>query len=199
MCYKIKELLVEARRHGILTPYTSFLSEENTAADLAGEAGARKTAGLVERLGEAEGQAAFVQRAEKKALQQADKIVALDSPVNRLAGGAATVRDIDTDKDRVVNAVQVVGNQVLFRRGNAWCAYEVAKTDLAQSDAKVKVIERFSEEYFRLIREATPEQQRMLADQKEGEKLILPAARQAADAAAPAEAAEAAGEVYRVK
>ncbi len=55
------------------------------------------------------------------------------------------------------NAVQVVGDKVLYRRGNTWYSCDVAQKAPGELAGKVKVIERFSEEYFRLVRDTTPE------------------------------------------
>jgi hypothetical protein len=85
--------------------------------------------------------------------------------------------------------VQVVGDQVLYRRGNTWYSYDVAQAT-AQPGAKIKVIERFSDEYFRLVQETTRENQKILAAQREHDEVII--RHPAAQAGAPAE-------VYRVK
>jgi Ca-activated chloride channel homolog len=168
----IKELVQLSTKHGILTPYTSFLADENAApgALAASEAGTRRAALLLDRLEESEGKAAFAQRAEKELLRHADRPLA---PAAEAGGaGRLTVRDIDRDEAVAVNAVQMVGEKVLYRRGNTWYSYDVAKA-AAEPGAKVKVIERFSEEYFRLVRETTPENQKILAAQRAKEEVII--------------------------
>ena len=66
----------------------------------------------------------------------------------------------------------MVGDQVLYRRGNTWYSYDVAQA-AAQPGANVKVIERFSDEYFRLVQETTHDNQRILAAQRDQEEVII--------------------------
>ena len=141
---------------------------------------------LLDRLHETDGKAAFAQRAEKNQLRNAERPLASASAAR---GAAVTLRDIDKDEAVAVNAVQVVGDQVLYRRGNTWYSYDVAQA-AAQPGAKIKVIERFSDEYFRLVRDTTRENQKILANQQDREEVII--RHPAAQAGMPAE-------VYRVK
>jgi len=197
----VKELVSLSTKHGILTPYTSFLADENAkVGDLTRtEDGIRRAGDAVHRLSEAEGKAAFAQRAEKRQLQDA-KVAAPAAAMFGSGGGmaGAKFRDIDKDAEVAVNAVQLAGNKVFYRRGNVWYSYEVAKEDPATLTAKTKVIQRFSEEYFRVVANASEADKKALASQKPGEELMLriPAAKTAAGA--PAAAAPPA-EVYRVK
>jgi Ca-activated chloride channel family protein len=169
----IQELVTLSTKHGILTPYTSFLADENAAPGSVAstETSVRRAAVLVDRLREAEGKAAFAQRAEKQLLQFAEQPM----PIASTSAGAAVpmLRNIDNDRAEAVNAVQLVGNQVLYRRGNTWYTYDVARSAATRSLADVKVVERFSDEYFRLLRETTPENQRILASQKDQEEVMI--------------------------
>ena len=67
----VNELVQLSTKHGILTPYTSFLADENAApAELAQTgAGVRRAGELLERLKEADGQAAFSQREAENELR----------------------------------------------------------------------------------------------------------------------------------
>jgi Ca-activated chloride channel family protein len=113
----IQELVALSTKHGILTPYTSFLSDENAAPGslAATETSLRRAAVLVDRLREAEGKAAFAQRAEKQQLRLAEQA----APAASASAGAAVplLRNIDNDRSEAVSAVQLVGNQVLYRQG----------------------------------------------------------------------------------
>ena len=187
----IQELVTLSTKHGILTPYTSFLADENAPPGVlaGGESGARRAAMLLDRLGEAEGKAAFVQRSERRRLQDAQQIAPAASASGK-GGPALTLRDIDRDEAVAVNAVQVVGDKVLYRRGNTWYSCDVAQKTPGELAGKMKVIERFSEEYFRLVRDTTPENQKILASQRDKEEIII---------RHPAAARGAKAEVYRVK
>ncbi len=59
----------------------------------------------------------------------------------------------------------------------------MAKKDADKLAREAKVVKRFSDEYFDLIRKSSPAAAKALARQKEGEPMML----------------EAAGEVYRVE
>ena len=64
----VKELVELATRHGILTPYTSFMADENTSIhDLAGNAA--RAGGRLGALNTADGQSGFGQRSMKGGLQ----------------------------------------------------------------------------------------------------------------------------------
>ena len=70
----VKELVGLSTKHGIVTPYTSFLADENAPSrDLADtRLHLERASRAVERLEDAEGLAGVAQRADKKALQYAD-------------------------------------------------------------------------------------------------------------------------------
>jgi Ca-activated chloride channel family protein len=84
----VTELVDLSTRHGILTPYTSFLADENTS--MYNLTDNRRRAG--ERLGalnESSGAGAFVQRAYKGALQRAEQAapaLSMPAPASSMAG-----------------------------------------------------------------------------------------------------------------
>jgi Ca-activated chloride channel family protein len=79
-------------KHGILTPYTSFLADENAPAQQLANLGANVDFARreVDRLALSEGVAGVSQRAEKKALQEAGRPQAAASPT---FGGAQAAGD----------------------------------------------------------------------------------------------------------
>ncbi len=74
----IQELVAISTRHGILTPYTSFLADDQApAAELSDRRGNEsRTRALLMRLDEFEGRAAFAQRSEKNRLRQVQQVPA---------------------------------------------------------------------------------------------------------------------------
>lgn len=187
----VKELVALSTKHGILTPYTSFLADETAKpGDLAlggrGEAAGREKAdALLNRLGEAEGKSGVAQRDYKKELLESHLA---DGPASRPGEPAADMagkdgghgyafgakfRDIDGDKQVVVQAVQVVDNKVLYKRGNVWYSFDVAKQGTEDLAKKAKVIARFSKEYFDLVGKADAASAKMLSRQQAGEELML--------------------------
>jgi len=174
----IKELVALSTKHGILTPYTSFLADEDAAlGDLAAAAEAsapvtRKAGLALESLAEAEGRSAFSSRELKKQLLEAH--LAQGAPADGLGmPGGVRLRDLEEDKDVAVQAVQVVGAKVLYKRGNVWYSFDVAKQDAAEVAGKAKVVTRFSEEYFELVGKAKPADAKLLSRQQPGEELML--------------------------
>ncbi len=199
----VDELVQLSTKHGILTPYTSFLADENSQP---AELSYRESAELqlrvrqqVERLSEAEGRSGFAQRAYKNELQRAAQAPApaggafgapaadAAAPATAPALGAAnglggyarraplanTFRDIDEDRVVVADSVQTVGNEALYKRGNLWIAQNAIGVDPAKDRSKIKDVERFSDEYFRLIAANTTAENEILARQLPGEELLI--------------------------
>jgi len=204
----IQELVALSTKHGILTPYTSFLADENPPPQLAGGPawGVERAREALRRLDQAEGRAGFAQRAEKKFLQEAT-IAPLASgfaaPVAEAAADAAygpgmmggglrgaggmpaasaparasspvvRYRDVESDREVAVQTVQIVGNETLYKRGSQWFAASARDVDLKRDADKVKTLERFSDEYFKLVAANTPTENAVLARQQAGEELVI--------------------------
>ncbi|WP_254512102.1 VIT domain-containing protein [Anatilimnocola floriformis] len=210
----VKELVGLATKHGILTPYTSFLADDLARpGQLADTRTHFEQAGrAVDRLREAEGKAGVSQRAEKKQLQTAD--LAANSvreyrgaqaesaplpPSAQPAGGPAAVgaaprssaggyglagggaptpgvnkyRDIDSDREIAADAVQNIGSQTVYRRGKLWIAANAQTIDPEKDQAKIKKVKRFSDDYFTLVKANTADENAVLANQREGEELLI--------------------------
>ena len=69
-------------------------------------------------------------------------------------------------------SVREIGGKSLYRRGRVWLSADTAHLDLAKDASQIKIIQRFSEEYFKLIRVNTVAENQILASQQEGESLI---------------------------
>jgi len=136
----IKELVTLSTKHGILTPYTSFLADENSNfKDLSGNVGvARKR---LDALAEASGKRGFAQRRAKAAFQHAG---------NAPAAGLALLPTAD-DKTIRVRSVRNIGNKTFYRRDNRWIDEEVDEKKQAAGAKDVVKIERYSKEFFALF------------------------------------------------
>lgn len=145
----IDELVHLSSKHGVITPYTSFLADDQPGNfDLAV---AREKAGIaLEALGDAEGKRGVAQRDAKNDL----RFGAL-APT----AGAATFRKSEEDKEVVVNTVRRLGQKTFYLRGNRWVDSEF-KPELAKS---VKKIERYSDDYFKLVEKHGRDAARYLA------------------------------------
>lgn len=213
----VKELVSLSTKHGILTPYTSFLADENARADdlARGAAPADRAYRALERLNEASGRAGFAQRAEKRLFQQATKApqssgygsyapapgadgasglateaYGIPGQAGGIGGGlsararaaapamttparGAAYRDIETDEQVAVDTVQIVGSETLYRRGKQWVAANAQDVDPDRDRDKIKTVERFSDDYFALVKANTAAQNAVLARQVPGEELLI--------------------------
>jgi Ca-activated chloride channel family protein len=129
----VEELVQLSTKHGILTPYTSFLADENSQpADLAyrESAESRRQVQLgLERLSEAEGVSGFAQRAFKNELQRAAQAPAPSGGGFGYGGAAPALADAATpaaDPSAAVNRQSAGGASTFdeaagryFARGGA--------------------------------------------------------------------------------
>jgi len=154
------------------------LADDQGNADLAdAESGLRRARNRIERLEESAGKAAFSQRAVKQALRdaprpQASAAATAVGAAGGLGAGLA-IRDIDSDEIVTVNTVRTVGNETLYKRGNLWIAANARDVDLQKDRDQVVIVKRFSPDWFRLIKDNLPAQNRVLAAQPAGEHLLL--------------------------
>ncbi len=190
----LDELVRLGKDYGIMTPYTSFLADERTKMDDA--------KGLVRRMEKetkdldvAEGATGQIGAMNRQALNEETKAMAPSQGNSRAvmkssgdgggqAGGgwaqpgAKMYGNSSQDKyeakaaEQVAN-IQNVGNQVLYRRGNQWYTPQTAKIDVERDQSKVKVIQRFSKEYFDLVHANTTAENQVLSAQGEKDELLV--------------------------
>jgi Ca-activated chloride channel homolog len=149
----VHELVDLATRHGILTPYTSFMADDGVSLhDFAGNA-SRADRRLME-LGRASGESGVAQRAMKGAYQNAPQAPAAAAPMggafglgssrSSLSFGAAAEREVSQAQQNVRN----IGNRTFFQRGGRWIDSQVTK----EQEANARHVKQFSDEYFELAR-----------------------------------------------
>jgi Ca-activated chloride channel family protein len=174
----IKELVALSTKHGIMTPYTSFMADDTTRSFETAESFRRADESLA-RLREAEGRGGFSQRAQKGALQNADRAFGsnsfeLSASTAPSAAGLSVARDIDSDREVAQNGLKVLGNQSVYRRsGKIWVTPDTAEVDLERDKAQIKEVERFSAEYFALVAANSPVENQLLSSQQEDEELLV--------------------------
>ena len=168
----VKELVGLATRHGILTPYTSFLADETSnlrdVTRNSAEAGKR-----LEALDSTDGQIGVEQRAAKSAYKgttypaQAPGLIGggglsaargASGGADKSAGGfhfagsgkaqpAANGDEEDNEAVKVAQNVRNLGSKTFYRRGDRWVDSALSEE---QQNKPIR-IERFSPEYFQLI------------------------------------------------
>jgi Ca-activated chloride channel family protein len=159
----VDELVKLATEHGILTPYTSFLADENSDVRDISE-NRQRTLEEVAALDETSGRYAFSQRGEKLALQSASQAPAAaggsgalaaepaDAFSLRTSGGGffgGNVRYFDAKEDKSVAALNCrqIGRKTFFERGGRLVDSSVTE----EQEKSCRKIERYSREYFDLI------------------------------------------------
>jgi Ca-activated chloride channel homolog len=161
----VKELVELATRHGILTPYTSFMADETTSLhDLAGNA--NKAAGRLGALSAPGGQSGFGQRAMKGGMQRAKEAVperyaaSAEKAADGIAatpagpgmggfggsGASADGREAKKELRQAGQNMRQVGNRNFFRRNGQWVDSQVTEKQAANAQR----VKQFSDEYFKL-------------------------------------------------
>ena len=156
----VDELVSLSTRHGVLTPYTSFLADETSdVRDVA--ANALRTRQALGRLNEAAGQGAFDQRRLKAAFKQADQAAegadlfapaadAASGPNGKVPAGSQSQLGVGGGTaggkgNRL--ALLNVGRKSFYHRGGRWVDVQVT----AEMERKAVAVKRFSKAYFELI------------------------------------------------
>jgi len=171
----VDELVNLSMKYGIITPYTSFLADETTRLDSREELSARaidaaRPLSLPEGYTGARGQ---VNAMNRQAFNYASKAPAASGSMGVRMLGAADVSAYEAGEVKTIANVRQTGNQAVYRRsGNVWVAANASQVDLAKA-ADVQTIERFSEEYFRLVAANTVAENQVLASQQSGEELVI--------------------------
>ena len=131
----VEELVALSTEYGILTPYTSFLAEEDAVfAEREVQVGrAMSDLGMMEATSGASG---VGQRAMRSAMA-----AAAQAPLAPMAMDAE-------GKAREVETVRTVGTRAFYRRGDAWIDARLLDADPDEAEE----VEQFSDAYFALAR-----------------------------------------------
>ncbi len=158
-----KELVTLSLRHGILTPYTSFIADESgRMPSLEGQA--RTAASRLDSLGVADGRIGVEQRRLKQSYQAAAKPASEFrgklgreslSSANGTVGGEyddafGAVTSGKEDAAKAETNMRYAGKKVFYRKANRWIDSEIP-TDQAEPKSKPVQIKRFSSAYFELV------------------------------------------------
>lgn len=156
----IDELVKLSMRHGILTPYTSFMADENTnLRDIAGNT--HKASERLNALSVASGVGGFSQRSMKGSLQRAINAEAgMPASAPQADGFFAGMgagpggRNLQLAKDAkrearlIGQVVRNIGNRTFYQRQGRWTDSQVTKSQESQAVR----IKQFSDDYFALAK-----------------------------------------------
>jgi Ca-activated chloride channel family protein len=178
----IDEIVRLSLKYGIMTPYTSFLADETVPLHRK-EIVVGRAIAAARPLADYSGAGAQMAAAARRELSLA-KIAPAPSGMGEVVQiGQSDTQAYEAGTVQVVRNVRRAGDQAVYRRsGNVWVAANAAKVDL-DKDARIKTVERFSEEYFKLVAENTVAENQVLATQQGDEELVI----------------ELRGQVYRIR
>lgn len=190
----VKELISLSIKHGILTQYTSFLADDQADSGIAdGRRSMRAANANLMDLARESGESGFAQREVKNFLKQSSQTndafggaggggsggfggrVALPSASTgpSIVAGRLSTTDSESKVDSVASNVAIAGNAALFKRGDRWIAANAKDFDPEKDLERATTIERFSDEYFKLIAENTAEENAILSQQQPETELVV--------------------------
>lgn len=166
----VDELVQLSMKHGILTPYTSFLADERTNLTARAENAGAASNNVEQQLRQnASGQSGFAQRAMKGRFQGAalgGGVPGLMAPpgseakadTQRRAGKAILFEDANGNT-KVAENIQNIGQKTFYRRDNGWRDASVTP----EQEKQAKRVKQFSPEYFELATRHGPHLAKYLA------------------------------------
>jgi Ca-activated chloride channel homolog len=181
----IDEIIRLSRDYGIMTPYTSFLAEENT--HLGDALQLRKQAemgGNLKELDQVTGEAGQRQAGTRAQLRSGLNAPAPATVAPAQVGAAAPMPlapmvgnssrgSYEAGRVEHVSNLRQVNNYTLYRRANQWFTPELAKQVEENKLENAQAVGQFSPEWFALSRANTRAQNEVLASQQPGEELIV--------------------------
>jgi Ca-activated chloride channel family protein len=189
----INELVELSKKWGIVTPYTSYLADDQ--ADfrrLASRESSRADAfRRLDILNEEAGESAFNSRAQKQlykasdlATPQANQALsesrglgsgfgsASGAGPGGMAGGGQRARPNQAGQNKPPAGMRQVGSVTIYVRGKTLIADNAADVELENNSAVIE-LKRFSDKYFELVTSNTAEENLILSQQQDDETLVV--------------------------
>ncbi len=169
----VNELVELSKKYGILTPYTSFLADENQQVT---HLYSRRTNNAMassdlEMLDDSAGESGFAQRAIKGQFKNAARAGIVSGvvplPSGGVGGGGLGGRTSPS------NGIRKNQLATLYKRGELLIADNAADLDLEKIKDEIIEVPLFSDEYFQIVAQNSAEDNRLLATQRPGEQLIV--------------------------
>lgn len=186
----IKELVQLSTKHGIVTPYTSFIADESSTVRQLSDFSSNQllTRRNLAALDETAGASGFGQRAAKQMYKGAENLAqsnpTFESPglegapsaggAQQTAGGG--LPDLAAGGGRPQagrQGLRQIGNQTLYKRGKTLVAENCVEVDLEKEAANIVVVKRYSPAYFELVAANSVEENQLLAEQSPDEELVI--------------------------
>jgi len=167
----VDEITELATRYGIVTPYTSYLADENQRLSDIGSIRrdvAKKSVALHEEI-------AGVEPQEESVAMQ-NMIIAKQPGFKVDASGELHVRGGRSTEAHYLareESIRMIGNEIFYRRGEYWILSSLAHLDMEKDAGQLIHIKRFSDDYFELLSRGSTEENALLSGQREGEKFVV--------------------------
>ncbi len=167
----VDEITELATRYGIVTPYTSYLADENQRLSDIGSIRrdvAKKSAALHEETTGAQPQV------ESLAMQ--NMIIAKQPGFKVDASGELHVRGGRSTEAHYLEraeSIRMIGNEIFYRRGDYWILSSLAHLDMEKDAGQLIRVKRFSDDYFELLTNSSADDNALLSGQREGEKFVV--------------------------
>lgn len=198
----INELVELSKKWGIVTPYTSYLADDQADVRVLARRGelGQQTDQALEGLNLTDGEMAFRSRAQKQLYKGSDLATpqaiqtlaesrglsgrgAVPSPVRSsttslsMNGQNGGRRDMagsagEVVADKISSGMRQVGSVTIYVRGKTLVAENAAEVEL-ENNSSIIELKRFSDKYFELVSANTAEENLILSEQQEGETLVV--------------------------
>jgi Ca-activated chloride channel homolog len=193
----VNELIALSKKHGIVTPYTSFLADDQgTVQSLARSTdNFRYAEESLQSLADAEGRGGVAQRDVKRAYKANEGAGEAQFDVAGSGGAASKPRIVvggrsnksapsapvanstvvknANDESIITDAVLQIGNEALYRRGKTLIASNASDVDVESQKAEIIDVERYSDDYFNLVKDNSTTENTLLARQADDQELII--------------------------
>jgi Ca-activated chloride channel family protein len=186
----VDEIVRLSKDYGIMTPYTSFLADERVALHRPGELRDRAGKAAAEGFAQTSGDRGQMQAEARRSMREAVNLAKDNSAPMPVAGpaglaaqpagrgvayqyGNADAKKYDKGEAEQVAGIRNVGNQTLYQRGKLWVDPAAAGLDPEKDKDKIVEIQRYTNEYFELVRQNNAQQNQLLATQQADEEIMI--------------------------
>ena len=167
----VEELTRLSQKHGILTPYTAYLADENQGPiPMSRSAQFDATSRNLQGLESSAGQGGFAQRAAKNQFKIANNSAEADQA--QASGFGDDGSGIGRAR-RLSSGLRNEGGQSLYKRGNMVFASNATDVDIEKQKSEIVELKRFSDEYFQLAASNSAAENDLLAAQQDDEELVV--------------------------
>lgn len=180
----VDEITELATRYGIVTPYTSYLADENQRLSARHEIRldvASKSKVLHRDVKGIRAQEESMAMQEMEITKQPGYKVDPDGSLH-VRGGRSTearynVNGIQTTGERYLTerteTMRQIGGEIFYKRGEFWILSSLAHLDLEKDAGQFTHVKLYSDDYFALLKESPAEENALLSGQRDGEKFVV--------------------------